>query len=101
MYPRLSASATLVEVMGVVSNSVPSCAHLSMADLEKLAMRRDRGYLVRLVVLLVAGLVGGVFMYGFLTGASVTGCVSGALGADPQGVHGKAAKKSGTKQSGH
>jgi len=87
--------------MGVVSNSVPSCAHSSMADLEKLALQRDRGYLVRLVLLLAAGLVAGVFMYGWLTGSTVTGCVSGALGADPQGVHGKAAKKSDTKQSGH
>jgi hypothetical protein len=78
--------------MGVVSNSVPSCAHLSMADLEKLAMRRDRGYLVRLAVFLAAGLVGAVFMYGFLTGATVTGCVAGALGAHPQGAHDKHSK---------
>ena len=95
MYPRLSASATLVEVMGVVSNSVPSCAHISMADLEKLALQRDRGYLVRLVVLLAAGLMSGVFMYGFLTGASVTGCVAGALGAHPQGSHDKRSKMPG------
>lgn len=51
-----------------------------MADLEELAMRRDRGYLVRLILLLVAGLVVSAFMYGWLTGSKVTGCVSGALG---------------------
>jgi hypothetical protein len=54
----------------------------SMADLEELAMRRDRGYLVRLVLLMVAGLVASAFMYGWLTGSGVTGCVSGALGGD-------------------
>ena len=53
-----------------------------MADLEELAMRRDRGYLVRLVLLMVAGLVASAFMYGWLTGSGVTGCVSGALGGD-------------------
>jgi hypothetical protein len=53
-----------------------------MADLEELALRRDRGYLVRLVLLLVAGLVVSVFMYGWLTGSGVTGCVSGALGGE-------------------
>lgn len=51
-----------------------------MADLEELAMRRDRGYLVRLVVLLVAALVVSALMYGWLTGSSATGCVSSALG---------------------
>lgn len=93
MYPRLSASATSVEVMGVVSNSVPSCAHISMADLEKLALQRDRGYLVRLVLLLAVGLVSAVFMYGWLTGSTVTGCVAGTLGADPQGKDASKAKR--------
>jgi hypothetical protein len=53
-----------------------------MADLEELALRRDRGYLVRLVLLLIAGLVASVLMYGWLTGSSVTGCVAGALGGN-------------------
>jgi len=53
-----------------------------MADLEELAMRRDRGYLVRLVLLLVAGLVASMLMYGWLTGSGVTGCVAGALGGE-------------------
>jgi hypothetical protein len=53
-----------------------------MADLEELALRRDRGYLMRLVLLLVAGLVASAFMYGWLTGSGVTGCMSGALGGE-------------------
>lgn len=53
-----------------------------MADLEELALRRDRGYLVRLVLLLVAGLVVSALMYGWLTGSGVTGCVSSALGGE-------------------
>ena len=53
-----------------------------MADLEELALRRDRGYLVRLVLLLVAGLVFSTLMYGWLTGRGVTGCVAGALGGE-------------------
>lgn len=53
-----------------------------MADLEELALRRDRGYLVRLILLLVAGLVVSALMYGWLTGSGVTGCVSSALGGE-------------------
>lgn len=60
-----------------------------MADLEKLALRRDRGYLLRLLLLLAFGLVCSVFLFGWLTGSGVRGCVAGALGADP-----KAAPKS-------
>jgi hypothetical protein len=53
-----------------------------MADLEKLALRRDRGYLVRLVLMLLVGLVVALAMYGWLTGAGVSGCLAGALGGD-------------------
>jgi hypothetical protein len=55
----------------------------SMADLEKLAVQRDRGYLVRLILgLLVGGLVS-VFVFRGLTGETTTGCVAGLLGAEP------------------
>jgi hypothetical protein len=56
-----------------------------MADLEKLAVQRDRGYLVRLVLgLAVAGLVS-VFIFRGLTGQETSGCVATAfLGGDAQ-----------------
>jgi len=53
-----------------------------MADLEELALRRDRGYLVRLILLLALGSVGAVMVYGWLTGSDVSGCLAGALGAE-------------------
>jgi hypothetical protein len=55
-----------------------------MADLEKLALRRDRGYLVRLVLLLVLGLAASVFLFGWLTGSGVHGCISGSIGGETQ-----------------
>lgn len=55
-----------------------------MADLEKLALRRDRGYLVRLVLLLVVGLLASVFLFGWLTGSGVHGCIATSIGADTQ-----------------
>jgi hypothetical protein len=56
-----------------------------MADLEKLALRRDRGYLVRLVLLLVVGSIAAVFVFAWLTGARVSGCMATTLGEAPQG----------------
>jgi len=55
-----------------------------MTDLEKLALKRDRGYLAQLALCLSAGLVASVLLYGWLTSASVTGRVAGALGAEAQ-----------------
>ena len=51
-----------------------------MADLEKLAIQRDRGYLVRLVLLLGVGLLVAVFVFQWLTGAQVSGCVAREVG---------------------
>jgi hypothetical protein len=60
-----------------------------MADLEKLAVRRDRGYLVRLVLLLVLSLGLSVFVFAWLTGSRVSGCmtnqIGGSAGAKPGG----------------
>jgi hypothetical protein len=50
-----------------------------MADLEKLAIKRDRGYLFRLIVLVLLGLLGGGFFYNYLTSANVGGCVADAF----------------------
>jgi hypothetical protein len=51
-----------------------------MADLEKLAIRRDRGYLVRLVLLLVVGSLVSVFLFAWLTGSKMSGCVASTVG---------------------
>jgi hypothetical protein len=80
----------LYGIVQVIMRATPRDeARKKMADLEKLALRRDRGYLLRLLLLLAAGIVCSVFLFGWLTGSSVSGCVAGALGADP-----KAAPKS-------
>jgi hypothetical protein len=52
-----------------------------VADLEKLAIQRDRGYLVRLVLFLVVGLVVSIAMFGWLTGSSVSGCAAQSFGS--------------------
>jgi len=49
-----------------------------MADLEKLAIKRDRGYLVRLIILLVLGALGGGYIFVYLTGSGFSGCVTDA-----------------------
>jgi hypothetical protein len=55
-----------------------------MADLEELAVKRDRGYLARLVLLLALGLGASAFLWQGLTGDRVSGCLSGAfLGEQP------------------
>lgn len=51
-----------------------------MADLEELALKRDRGFLVRLVLLLLVGLLAGAFLYGQLIGDTATGCLSRTIG---------------------
>jgi hypothetical protein len=56
-----------------------------MADLEKLAIRRDRGYLVRLVLSLAGGVVISAFVLEWLTGADVSGCVARSIGREPAG----------------
>jgi hypothetical protein len=54
-----------------------------MADLEKLAIRRDRGYLVRLVLLLGLAVLISPFVFGWLTGKGVSGCIAETLGSEP------------------
>jgi hypothetical protein len=62
---------------------------LNMADLDKLALRRDRGYLVRLFASLVVGVLLSVFLFGWLTGAGFSGCMAQNLGAGSQAVPAK------------
>lgn len=51
-----------------------------MANLEQEALRRDRRFIVRLVLALVLGAVGGIFIFGQLTGARVASCAAEAFG---------------------
>jgi hypothetical protein len=54
-----------------------------VADLEQLAVKRDRGYLLRLVLMLLLGLGASAVVWQALTGDRVSGCVANAfLGQD-------------------
>lgn len=50
-----------------------------MADLEEHAFKRDKRFLVRLVLALLVGVVAGSFLYAKLTGPGVGGCASRAF----------------------
>jgi hypothetical protein len=66
-----------------------------MADLEKLAIKRDRGYLVRLVLMLMVGFALGGVIFNVLTSDRVTGCMADAfVGPDETG----AADETGTPE---
>lgn len=54
-----------------------------VADLEKLAIQRDRGYLVRLVLLLAVAVVVGLWAFAWLTGASTSSCIAESFGSAP------------------
>jgi hypothetical protein len=51
-----------------------------MADLEAHAIRRDRRFLVRLVLLLVLGVFAGLWIFGFLTSRQTGSCVATFFG---------------------
>ena len=51
----------------------------AVVDLEKLAVKRDRGYLVRLLIMLALGVVASVFLWDGLTGSGVSGCLANAM----------------------
>jgi hypothetical protein len=59
-----------------------------MADLEKLAIQRDRGYLLRLLLLLAACALISPFVFGWLTGTGVSGCVAETFGGESQATPG-------------
>lgn len=52
-----------------------------MADLEEHALRRDRRFLVRLVVLLALGTLVGLWAFAHLTSSRFAGCAARMLGA--------------------
>ena len=51
-----------------------------MADLEEHAFRRDRRFLVRLIVLLLLGAAGGLWAVSHLTSRSFAGCAARTFG---------------------
>lgn len=53
----------------------------AMADLEEHAFKRDRRFLVRLVVLLVLGIGGGLWAVSHLTSGSFGTCAARTFGA--------------------
>ena len=56
----------------------------AVADLEKLAVKRDRGYLIRLVLMLLVGFVACAFLWQGMTNSSTKGCVAETLvGGEP------------------
>jgi hypothetical protein len=55
-----------------------------VADLEELALKRDRGYLVRLVAMLILGVGAALYVWRGLTSDSTSGCLANAfLGQSP------------------
>jgi hypothetical protein len=52
----------------------------AVASLEEHAIRRDRKFLVRLVLALGAGLVFGLFLFNHLTSNSVVSCAAQSFG---------------------
>jgi hypothetical protein len=54
-----------------------------MADLEDLALKRDRSYLVRLIAMMLLGIAASIFVWRGLTGETTSGCIATAfLGQD-------------------
>jgi hypothetical protein len=50
-----------------------------MADLEEHAFRRDKRFVVRLVLALTVAGFGGLYIYGHLTGSRTAGCAADAM----------------------
>ncbi len=47
-----------------------------MADLEEQALRKDRRFLVRLVLILLVGIIAGLWMFSAMTSDSAKGCAA-------------------------
>jgi len=50
-----------------------------MADLEEHAFKRDKRFVVRLVITLFLAVLGGVFIYGRLTSQGTASCAADAM----------------------
>ncbi len=51
-----------------------------MADLEEQALRKDRRFLVRLVLILVVGTIAGLWMFSAMTSDRAMGCAADSVG---------------------
>jgi hypothetical protein len=51
-----------------------------MADLEEHVVKRDKRFVVRLVLLLAAGIVAGLVLYVKITSSSLGNCAAGTFG---------------------
>lgn len=51
-----------------------------MADLEEQALRKDRRFLVRLVLVLVVGAAAGLWMFAAMTSDRAKGCAADSVG---------------------
>lgn len=52
-----------------------------MADLEKHAIKRDKRFIVRLVLLVGIAFLAGLFIYGKMTSDDFANCAAGSFGA--------------------
>ncbi len=52
---------------------------VAMADLEKLSVQRDRGYLVRLVLALAVAMIACIYLFRGLTGQHTSSCIADAF----------------------
>jgi len=50
-----------------------------MADLEEHAFKRDKRFVLRLLLAIVVALMGGIFIYGRLTNQGTASCAAGAM----------------------
>ncbi len=50
-----------------------------MADLEEHAFKRDKRFVVRLVLTLLVGFIGGLYVYAHLTSDRTAGCAADAV----------------------
>lgn len=51
-----------------------------MADIEQDAFKRDRRFLVRLVLVMIVAIIAGVVLFANLTGERAKGCATEAVG---------------------
>lgn len=59
----------------------------AVADLEELAFKRDRGFLVRLFLVLAVGVVLALVLLRVLTGSASKGCAADAVLGGPADEH--------------
>ena len=76
MHPRCSVVLPIGRGPGTV---------VLVAELEEHAFRRDRGFVVKLVVIVLAGSLVGAFLFGQLTQDNLGGCLARTFfGSDTQ-----------------